>query len=372
MNGMDDADEKHMRIALELARKGYGRTSPNPMVGALLVKGRVVVGRGWHRWAGGPHAEIEALNDALRHDYNVKDSTLYVTLEPCSTSGRTAPCTQAIREARIKRVVVAATDPNPKHSGHAYKWLRKEGIEVRVGVFKNEANDLNAAFNHWVTRGIPFVTVKAAMTLDGKIATASGESKWITGEAARREGQHLRKGADGILVGIETVLADNPSLTVRGKRIVTPLRRLVLDSQARTPLEANVVSDEEAELTTIVVVKGAPRRRLDRLRKFVNVVEAPARKGRVDLKWLLTRLGAENVVSLLVEGGGEVNGAFFDGRLAQRIAFFYAPKILGGSHSRAAVAGIGAGQLKGSLRLENVQWRQLGPDLMLTARVSGD
>jgi diaminohydroxyphosphoribosylaminopyrimidine deaminase/5-amino-6-(5-phosphoribosylamino)uracil reductase len=202
---MTSADEKHMRAALDLARKGYGRTSPNPMVGAVLVKGRAVIGEGWHRKAGGPHAEIEALNAARRHDYNVKDSTLYVTLEPCSTSGRTPPCTEAILDARIKRVVVSATDPNPNHAGKAFQILHRAGIEVTKGVLKKEAVELNVAFNHWITRGTPLVTVKAAMTLDGKIATESGESKWITGEAARREGLRLRKGTDAIVVGIETV-----------------------------------------------------------------------------------------------------------------------------------------------------------------------
>jgi len=369
---MVSVDEKHMRAALDLARKGHGRTSPNPMVGAVLVKGRAVIGQGWHRKAGGPHAEIDALNDVRRHDYNVKDSTLYVTLEPCSTTSRTPPCTDAIREAGIKRVVVAATDPNPNHAGRAFRVLRKAGIEVRKGVLKKAAVDLNAAYNHWITRGTPLVTVKAAMTLDGKIATARGESKWITGEAARREGLHLRKGADAILVGIETVLADNPSLSSRGKRGGTPLRRVILDSNARTPLNANVVSDELAKLTTIVVLKGAPRQRVARLRKLVKIIEAPARKGRVDLKWLLACLGGENVISLLVEGGGEVNAAFLDGRLAQRVVFFYAPKILGGSRARTAVAGDGAKSLKGALGLTDVQWRQLGQDLMLTARVAGD
>jgi diaminohydroxyphosphoribosylaminopyrimidine deaminase/5-amino-6-(5-phosphoribosylamino)uracil reductase len=368
---MTSADEKHMRAALDLARKGYGRTSPNPMVGAVLVKGRAVIGEGWHRKAGGPHAEIEALNAARRHDYNVKDSTLYVTLEPCSTSGRTPPCTEAILDARIKRVVVSATDPNPNHAGKAFQILHRAGIEVTKGVLKKEAVELNVAFNHWITRGTPLVTVKAAMTLDGKIATESGESKWISGEAARREGLRLRKGADAILVGIETVRADDPRLTSRGKRGGTPLRRMVLDSNARTPLEASVVSDEFAKLTTIVVLKTAPKNRVARLGKKVNVIEAPARKGRVDLKWLLGRLGGENVTSLLVEGGGEVNAAFLEGRLAQRVAFFYAPKILGGSGSRTAVAGAGAKSLEGALELADVQWQQLGPDLMLTARVTG-
>ena len=359
-----------MREALALARKGYGLTSPNPMVGALLVKGSVVIGKGWHRRAGGPHAEIAALNNARKHDYNVKGSTLYVTLEPCSTTGKTSPCTEAIIEAGIVRVVVAAKDPNPAHSGRAFRVLRRAGIEVAKNILADEAMELNAAFNHWIVKGTPLVTVKAAMTLDGKIATEHGESKWITSEAARREAMHLRKGADAILVGIETVLADDPSLTVRGAK--NSLRRIILDSKARTPVMANVVADEHAALTTVVVLKGAPARRVAALRKRVNVIEAPARKGRVDLRWLLKRLGREEVTHLLVEGGGEVNASFFENKLAQRVAFFYAPKVLGGKHARPAVGGKGPANLKQAPKLANVQWRRLGPDLLLTARVVSD
>jgi diaminohydroxyphosphoribosylaminopyrimidine deaminase/5-amino-6-(5-phosphoribosylamino)uracil reductase len=267
-------------------------------------------------------------------------------------------------------VVVAAKDPNPSHAGRAFRVLRRAGIEVVKNILADEAAELNAAFNHWIVKGTPMVTVKAAMTLDGKIATEHGESKWITSEAARREAMHLRKGADAVLVGIETVLADDPSLTVRGAK--NSLRRIILDSKARTPVTANVVSDEHAALTTVVVAKGAPARRVAALRKRVNVLEAPARKGRVDLRWLLKRLGREEVAHLLVEGGGEVNASFFENKLAQRVAFFYAPKVLGGKHARPAVGGKGAADLKQAPKLTNVQWRRLGPDLLLTARVVGD
>ncbi len=359
-----------MREAIALARKGYGCTSPNPMVGAILMKGSVVIGQGWHRRAGGPHAEIAALNQARRRDYNVKGSTLYVTLEPCSTAEKTPPCTEAIIAAGVARVVVAAKDPNPAHSGRAFQKLRRAGIEVVNNVLAEETVELNAAFNHWIVKGIPLVTVKAAMTLDGKIATEHGESKWITSEAARREAMHLRKGADAILVGIETVLADDPSLTVRGTK--NSLRRIILDSKARTPVTANLVSDEHAALTTVVVAKGAHERRVAALRKRVNVLEALARKGRVDLHWLLKRLGREEVTHLLVEGGGEVNASFFENKLAQRVAFFYAPKVLGGKRARTAVGGKGAVNLEQAPKLVYVQWRGLGPDLLLTARVVGD
>ena len=375
-----------MRAALRLARCGFGTTSPNPMVGAVLVKDGKIIGRGWHRRAGLPHAEIEALLDAQKRGHNPRGATLFVTLEPCCTRGRTPPCTAAIIAAGIKRVVIGATDPNPEHSGRAFKILRRAGIQVVHGILAGECSRLNEAFNHWIVRCTPFVTVKAAMTLDGKIATASGESKWITGEKARAHGMKLRRGSDAILVGINTVLADNSSLTVRTRENIQHstfnaqpprLRRVILDSMARTPLGAKVVSDEFAALTTIVVSKLAPKRRVAALAKRVNVVVAPAmnphsalRTPQLDLRWLLKRLGAENVTSLLVEGGGEVNASFLLGCLAQRVAFFYAPKILGGRDSRKAVAGGGARSLAEVLSLQDVEWKRLGPDLLLTARVA--
>jgi diaminohydroxyphosphoribosylaminopyrimidine deaminase/5-amino-6-(5-phosphoribosylamino)uracil reductase len=370
-----------MRLALRLARRGCGATSPNPMVGAVLVKGGKIIGRGWHRRAGLPHAEIEALRDAQKRGHNPRGAALYVTLEPCSTHGRTPPCTGAIISAEIKKVVIGATDPNPKHAGHAFKILRRAEIKVVHGVSSNECVKLNQAFNHWIVHRTPFVTVKAAMTLDGKIATASGESKWITGEKARAHGMKLRQGADAILVGINTILADNPSLTFRkrkaesGKRKQKLLRRVVLDSMARTPLTAKVVSDELAVLTTIVVSKSAPKKRVAALAKKVNVIVAPIanskfkiKNSKLDLRWLLKKLGAENVTSILVEGGGEVNASFLLGGFAQRVVFFYAPKILGGRDARKGVAGDGAKSLSEVIQLREIQWRKVGEDLMMTAR----
>ena len=376
---MKPGDVDYLRLALRLARHGYGTTSPNPMVGAVLVKGGKVIGCGWHRRAGGPHAEIEAIRNAQQRGHSPKGGTIYVTLEPCSTHGRTPPCTEAIIRAGIKRVVAGALDPNPRHCGSGYAALKGAGISVTHGVLGQECERLNEAFNHWIVRRSPFVTVKAGMTLDGKIATASGESRWVTGEVARSQGMKLRQGSDAILVGINTVLNDDPSLTYRGpgagkrNRNQTArghhLRRIVLDARARTPLDAKVVSDENRGLTTLVTSKAASRSRVAALAKNVKVLIAPARKGRIDLRWLLKRLGAEEVTSLLVEGGGEVNASFLLQGLAQRVVFFYAPKILGGRDSRKAVAGAGARRLGDALALNNVKWRKLGPDLMLTARV---
>jgi diaminohydroxyphosphoribosylaminopyrimidine deaminase/5-amino-6-(5-phosphoribosylamino)uracil reductase len=363
----------YMRLALRLARRGHGRTSPNPQVGAVLVKGGQVIGRGWHRRAGWPHAEIEALQDAARHGHSAKGATLFVTLEPCCTHGRTPPCTGAILAAGIRRVVVGATDPNPSHAGKGFGVLRRAGVTVKTGVLAAECTQLNEAFNHWIVTRTPFVLVKAAMTLDGKIATASGQSKWITGEQARAEGMKLRQASDAILVGVNTVLADDPSLTYRtqkaasGKAETHRLRRIVLDSLARTPLTAKVVTDAQAALTTIVVSRRAPKSRVAALAKRVKVVVAPGE--RIAARWVLRRLGQEEVTQLLVEGGGEVNASFLMAGLAQRVAFFYAPKILGGRDARRGVAGAGARSLAEMLTLTEVRWRKLGADLMLTAKV---
>ena len=364
-----------MRAALRLARRAYGSTSPNPLVGAVLVRAGRVIAHGWHRRAGEPHAEVEALRDAQARGVSTRGATLYVTLEPCCTHGRTPPCTDALRAAGIRRVVVAATDPNPLHAGRGFKLLQQFGITLTTGILAAEAERMNEAFNHWITHRTPFVTVKAAMTLDGKIATASGESKWITGERARACGLTLRAGADAVLVGVNTVLADDPRLTAsrqkaKGKKQKAKVfRRIVLDSRARTPLTSRVVSDEFASSTMIVVTRAAPKARVAALAARVKVWVAPTRDGHVDLRWLLKRLGGESVTSVLVEGGGEVNASFLLRRLAQRVAFFYAPKILGGRDARKAVAGEGARRLADALTLRDVEWRRLGADLLLTARV---
>jgi diaminohydroxyphosphoribosylaminopyrimidine deaminase/5-amino-6-(5-phosphoribosylamino)uracil reductase len=398
-------DFQFMRLALRLARRGCGATSPNPMVGAVLVKGGKIIGRGWHRRAGLPHAEIEALRDAQKRGHNPRGATLYVTLEPCCTHGRTPPCTDAIIVSGIKKVIAGATDPNPKHSGKAFKILRAEKIKVdwwgerphepkkkskrgSSGAsphqkIANECAKLNEAFNHWIVHRTPFVTVKAAMTLDGKIATASGESKWITGENAREVGMKLRQGADAILVGVNTILADDPSLTARSQKSEvrsqnknSRLRRIVLDSMARTPLNAKVVSDEFAKWTTIVVSKNAPKNRIVALVKRVNVLVAPTKskirnqKSQIDLRWLLKKLGSDNVTSLLIEGGGETNASFLLGGFAQRVAFFYAPKILGGRDSRKGVAGEGVKKLSAAVQLWEIEWKRVGEDLLMTALVA--
>jgi len=396
-----DQDRRWLELALRLARRGYGSTSPNPMVGAVIVRHGRLLGRGWHRKAGLPHAEIEALADARARGATPRGATLYVTLEPCSTRGRTPPCTRAILDAGIRRVVAAATDPNPAHAGRGFRLLEAAGIEVSHGLLGGIAADLNAPFNHWIVHRTPFVTLKAAMTLDGKIATRTGESRWITSPQARADAMRLRLGADAILVGIGTVLADDPSLTVRRPeaggqrpeaggqrsevrgpttedggqttgqgRVVKVLPRVILDSRARTPLSARVVTDAWAGSTTVVVTRQAPARRVTALRERVRVVVAPRGPDGVDLDWLLGWLGRQDVTHAVVEGGGEVHGAFVRRGLVHRVVFYYAPCVVGGRDAPRAVAGVGAEGWSHVLRLESPRWRRVGPDLRLTADVA--
>ena len=364
-----------MKRALLLARRGIGFVSPNPVVGAVLVKKGKIIGEGWHRGSGKAHAEPEAIQNAFRNQHSPKGSTLYVTLEPCSTYGRTPPCTKAIIEHQIKKVIVATTDPNPNHAGRGLEILKDNGIEVETGLLQDEANNLNPSFNHWIIHQSPLVTIKAAMTLDGKIATANGESKWITGARARREVMKMRLSHDAILIGIETLLNDDPSLTIRiGPNLERnhpkkQLRRIILDTNARTPQTAKVCNDQFAPLTTIVVGTDAPMERVRKLQDKVAVWKLKTTQGKVSLKALLRRLSKESITSLLVEGGGQVNGSFIEQGLAHKIAFFYAPKILGGSQSRPAVGGKGFNHPDKLLKLRDSKWRSLPPDLLLTANI---
>ncbi len=350
-----------MRRALALARRGLGKTSPNPAVGAVLVRKGRVLGEGWHKRAGGPHAEVFALRGVNAHG-----ATLYVTLEPCSTWGRTPPCTEAIVAAGVKRVVVAARDPNPRHNGRGLKVLRDAGIRVEAGLLAGEAAGMNAGFNQWITTGMPLVIAKAGMSLDGKIATRTGDAKWITGEAARREGHRLRARVDAILVGTNTVVRDDPELTVRhGVRGQQPWR-VVLDARGRVSRTAKVFRDEGRRRTLVLTTSlssVAWRRYLSG--KGVEAIVLPHKRGRIDLRAALKALGRREITSMLVEGGGELLGSLFDARLVDRVALFYAPMIIGGRGAVAAVAGKGVARIGKAVRLRDCRWRRVGKDEML-------
>ena len=373
MFNVEQSDIQWMRRALELAAKGRGHTSPNPMVGAVLVDANgQLLGEGWHHRAGEAHAEVNAIADAVARGNSIRGATLYVTLEPCSTTGRTGPCVEAVLKAGIARVVCAATDPNPAHQGRGLDMLRQSGVEVVSGVLSEESCKLNRAFNHWIVKRTPFVTLKSAMSLDGKIATAAGESQWITGEASRSHAMEFRAQVDAILVGVNTVLADDCALTVRlpgyeEKR----LRRIILDSQARTPLTSKVVSDAHRSLTTIVVSENVLEDRVQALRQNVEVWQLPAdADGRPRISCLLEKLGSESITHLLVEGGATVADSFFRQGFVHRIHFYYAPKIIGGKLALSSVSGKGIKHLSEALLIKNPEWMPLEDDFLLMADVA--
>ena len=433
---MNDIDASYMKLALRLAAKGAGWVSPNPMVGAVVVKDGLVVGRGYHRRAGAPHAEVEALR---RAGDAAKEADLYVTLEPCNHQGRTPPCTRAVLAAGVSRVILATRDPNSLVAGNGAAFLAANGVEVSSGLLAAEARQLNEAWFKWVETGLPFVIAKAACSLDGKIATAAGESQWLTGEAARAFGHRLRHECDAILVGIDTVLADDPQLTARlggGRKIVggegqgptapalspkpplpTPYGgtgfqpvqgeagaamnmeqpspavlsvgrfpeltenrpfkdpiRIVLDSRLRLPLTARLLHLDSPAPTWVACTKAAPKEKFKALKDLgAEVLVLPAAgadesgpgAGRVALKPLLELLGRRQVQSVLVEGGAEVLGAFFEQKLVDKFYFFYAPLFLGGQEAPGVLGGPGIARLKDAPQARDFTIRRLGADLLI-------
>ena len=354
-----------MREALRLAENARGRTSPNPLVGAVIVRENRIVAVGWHRQAGTEHAEIHALNMAKKLAVG---ATLYVTLEPCAHYGRTGPCVKAVIGAGIRRVVVAMEDPNPVVSGRGIAMLQDAGIDVRCGVLEEEARRQNEIFIKWVTTGMPFVWMKMAMSLDGRIATVDGESRWITGEAARRQGHAMRDEMDGILVGVGTVLADDPQLTTRWPVEGHNPRRIVLDSRARTPLTAKLLHDQAAP-TFIAVTEAEPEVRVKALRQTGAEILYCGKGPHVDLPCLLAQLGKREICSLLIEGGSTVNFSFLVAGLADKVTAFLAPKFLGGRTAVGAVGGEGFSHLTEAAALTDIQMEWLGDAVVLTGYV---
>ncbi len=329
-----------MRAALRLACRGWGRTSPNPMVGAVVVRDGVPVGRGYHEQAGMPHAEVNALADA---GPDARGATLYVTLEPCSTHGRTPPCTQAIERARIQRVVVGCTDANPHHAGRGLHQLQSAGIDVVTDVLEHNCRKLNEAFFWWVRTGRPFVVLKMGMTLDGRIATAGGDSQWITGTRARAHVQRLRRWADVIMVGGETVVRDNPSLTVRVPRNwPRQPQKIVWTQQEKTDRQLKIWADSDAPPLFV--------------------------KPQTAQQWqdFLSTLGERGITALLLEGGGELAAAALRAGAVNRLDFFVAPTILGGRGSRPVIGGADPGSLLQGLPISGMECRKAGKDLHIT------
>lgn len=350
-----------MREALRVAAHAQGRTSPNPLVGAVVVRDGKIISIGWHRAAGTPHAEVHALNMAGEL---ARGATLYVTLEPCSHYGRTPPCVEAIINAGIDRVVAAMSDPNPKVAGRGFDRLRQAGIDVEVGVLENEARRLNEVFMKWITTGLPFVMMKTAMSLDGKIATSTGQSKWITSDAARKRVHQWRDEFDAIMVGIGTVLADNPYLTTRLDRPSRNPIRIIVDSRARTPLDANVVIDRQSK-TIIAVSERASKENIDRLRaEGVEIITA-GEGDHVDLRRLMQELAAREITSVMLEGGGTLNFAMLRAGLVDKINAFIAPKVIGGRTALTAVEGEGFTQLDQAVELIDVETEMIGGDILI-------
>lgn len=362
-------DEKYMRLAMQLAGNAIGRTSPNPLVGAVIVKDNRVVGCGWHRKAGTPHAEVHALNQAGEL---AQGADVYVTLEPCAHYGKTPPCAKALVEAKVKNVYGGLLDVNPKVAGKGFKILEDAGIHVEYGFLQDELRKQNEVFFKWIEHKKPFVVLKAAMTLDGKIATATGQSKWITNETSRAYGYKLRDIYDGIMVGINTVIEDNPMLTSRVDGGKNPIR-IVVDSSLKIDINANVVQDKSAKTIVATTDKADKDKILKLQAQDVDVIVVDKDENdKVDIEKLLDILGQQNICSILVEGGATLSGSFVAKKLVDKVDFFIAPKIVGGKEAKTPVAGTGILNLQEALALKDIQIEKLEEDILIIGRVDKD
>ncbi|MBM4149227.1 MAG: bifunctional diaminohydroxyphosphoribosylaminopyrimidine deaminase/5-amino-6-(5-phosphoribosylamino)uracil reductase RibD [Lentisphaerae bacterium] len=360
-----DSDDQWMARAIALARRAEGLTRPNPPVGAVVVRNGKAVGEGYHRKAGGPHAEVIALRMA---DRLARGATVYISLEPCSTFGRTPPCTDALIEAGVGRVVVSVLDPNPIHRGRGVRLLRRAGMEVSIGVLENHGNETIAPFACWIRNHRPFVTLKMAMSLDARIAGADGRSKWITGSRARAAVQELRSRADAIMVGVGTVLADNPSLICRSRRTRRPAR-VVVDSLCRTPVRARMLRESGGGRVIIAAGPDAPAARVKALRgagAAVTVMPASA-PGRIDLHALMRMLGKEGYLHVLCEGGGALAGSLVSSGLVDELWTFIAPILLGGGTAKPAFDMEGR-PLSSALDLDIIEHVRFCKDLLIRAK----
>lgn len=355
-------------MALDLAIKGEGFTSPNPMVGAVVVKNGKVVGSGYHEAVGAPHAEVNAIVAAGKR---AAGSTLYVTLEPCNHTGRTPPCTEAILKAGIHRVVVAMPDPNPKVAGGGCEYLQQNGVEVTTGICEQQARRQNEAFVKYITTGRPFVIAKCAATLDGRIATRTGDSRWVTGEAARRHVHLLRHAVDAIMVGSNTVKVDNPSLTTRldDRRGKDPTR-IILDTRLSIGTDARVLQQDSDADTILAAGSGVePAKRADFEKAGARILEVPLKNRRIDLAALMRQLGAMAITSLLVEGGSCVMASAFQDGIVDKVQFFYAPKVLGGDDGIPICSGPGPELMSQSIPIRDISVRRFDDDILIEGYV---
>lgn len=357
-------DEEYMRRAIELAGRGWGKTNPNPLVGAVIVKDGEVIAEGWHDMIGCAHAEVAAFNNAHR---DVRGGTIYVNLEPCSHYGRTPPCADKIVEKGIKRVVVGMVDPNPRVAGKGIAILKSAGLEVTVGVLEEEAKKLNEIFINYIVRKKPFVIMKTAMTLDGKIATFSKDSKWITCESSRKYVHSIRDRVSAVMVGINTVINDNPSLTTRlDTKKGTDAVRIVVDSYGRIPENSNVIcveSEKGVVLATTSVVQKEKKKLLED--RGVKIIEADGNEGYVDLAKLMDRLYEMEIDSVLLEGGGGLNASALKYGIVDKVMFFIAPKIIGGCNAVTPVEGKGIDLMKDCINIKDINVKRFDEDILI-------
>lgn len=356
-----DRDKRYMSMAIQMAKETVGQTSPNPSVAAVVVKDNQVVGLGVHVKAGEYHAEVHALQMA---GAKAEDAEIFVTLEPCSHYGSTPPCAKAIIDAGIRRVVIASNDPNPKVSGRGIEMMEQAGIEVRTNVMKEEADDLNRSFFHFIQTKEPYIRLKSAMSLDGKIATSTGESQWITGEEARRDGHCYRHQSDAILVGINTVLVDNPKLTTRIEGRGSHPIRIVLDTKLRIPPSAQLIQNQEAP-TWIFTGKDVSQAEIDIFKPYPHVKIFALNEEKIRVEELVSYLGEQKVTSVLVEGGGTIADAFVRAGKVNEIVTYIAPKLIGGKDALTPVGGEGVKQLKQVEAFEILSTEQVGDDIKI-------
>ncbi|HSG30248.1 MAG TPA: bifunctional diaminohydroxyphosphoribosylaminopyrimidine deaminase/5-amino-6-(5-phosphoribosylamino)uracil reductase RibD [Thermodesulfobacteriota bacterium] len=364
----NDIDAKYMALAIKLAKKASGMTSPNPVVGSVIVKNGEIIGKGYHKKAGLPHAEIEAINNARKQGKKIAGSTLYVTLEPCCHKNKkTPPCLDAVLEEKFSRVVIGSLDRNPQVSGKSVKALKRKGVEVSVGVLEDQCLKINEAFFKHISKKIPFVTLKLASTLDGKIATFSGDSKWIGSEGQRKQGHILRSLSDAVLVGINTVKTDDPMLNVRleKKRVDKQPIAVVLDTNLEIPLSAKLLTERSG--TMIFCSKNINKvKKMKRLKDlgFVVVKTGLDKNGFVNTKEVLKKLGSRGIMSVLVEGGSKVASSFIRYGLVDKAIFFYAPKIVG-ADGKSMIGELGINEIKDSFELSNVNISSIGNHVMV-------
>lgn len=357
-----------MSRALDLAEKGAGYTNPNPLVGAVIVKDGRIIGEGYHKVYGGHHAEVNAINNATE---DIKGTTMYVTLEPCSHYGKTPPCAKAIVESGIKKVVIGLKDPNPLVAGRGIKILEDSGVEVMVGILEDEGRKLNEIFLKYITTELPFCIMKTAMTLDGKIATSTGDSKWITEEISRKYVHELRHRVAGIMVGIGTVLADDPMLTTRldDKASKDPTR-IIIDSSGRIPLEAKVLNLKSDAKTIIATTEKAEKAKIRALeKKGAEVIITPIKDNGVDLSFLMKAIGEKKIDSILLEGGSNINYSALEEGIVDKVNAFISPKIIGGDTAKTPVGGDGKKYMKDAMSLQNIEVHNFGNDIMIEGYV---